>query len=185
MWTVLCDTLASKLMAPDYTLPAALCYIGAGNIDKTVEIWSKSLSTRCEGKSYVDLLQNPEVLDKVGIKPPHGVLSKGPHDCGKQWLSITFSKAIFLGNGLVAILTGLFRNVLVDSLSLGPVAPFDAACFLAIGMIIIMTSWTENYADPSERKNLLTQFRVAAVAIALDILLDFHAYIYIYIYIFI
>ncbi|KAL0534342.1 hypothetical protein IC582_028632 [Cucumis melo] len=70
----------------------------------------------------------------------------------QQWLSITFSKAIFLGNGLVAILTGLFGNVLVDSLSLGPVAPFDvAACFLAIGMTIIMTSWTENYRDPSER----------------------------------
>lgn len=78
----------------------------------------------------------------------------------QQWLSITFSKAIFLGNGLVAILAGLFGNVLVDSLSLGPVAPFDAAaCFLAIGMAIIMSSWTENYGDPSENKDLLTQFR--------------------------
>ncbi|KAL0552315.1 hypothetical protein IC582_011423 [Cucumis melo] len=87
----------------------------------------------------------------------------------QQWLSITFSKAIFLCNGLVAILTRLFGNVLVDSLSLGPVAPFDVvACFLAIGMTIIMTSWTENYRDPSERKDLLTQFSVAAVAIALD-----------------
>ncbi|TYK01050.1 protein transport protein SEC31-like protein B [Cucumis melo var. makuwa] len=81
MWTVLCDTLASKLMVVDYTLPVALCYIGAGNIDKAVEIWSKSLSAGLEGKSYVDLLQNPEVLDKVGIKPPHGVLSKGAPGC--------------------------------------------------------------------------------------------------------
>ncbi|CAL5328311.1 unnamed protein product [Camellia sinensis] len=59
----------------------------------------------------------------------------------QQWLSLTFSKAIFLGNGLVAIVAGLFGNLLVDSLNLGPVAPFDAAtCFLAIGMAIILLS---------------------------------------------
>lgn len=87
----------------------------------------------------------------------------------QQWLSITFSKAIFLGNGLVAIVAGLFGNLLVDTLALGPVAPFDAAsCFLAIGMAIILSSWTENYGDPSENKDLLTQFRSAAVAIASD-----------------
>lgn len=85
----------------------------------------------------------------------------------QQWLSLTFSKAIFLGNGLVAILAGLFGNLLVGSLALGPVAPFDAAsCFLAIGMAIILSSWTENYGDPSESKDLLTQFRGAALAIA-------------------
>ncbi|KAJ0102009.1 hypothetical protein Patl1_05243 [Pistacia atlantica] len=87
----------------------------------------------------------------------------------QQWLSITFSKAIFLGNGLVAIVSGLFGNLLVDSFALGPVAPFDAAaCFLAIGMAIILSSWTENYGDASENKDLLTQFRSAAVAIASD-----------------
>lgn len=84
-----------------------------------------------------------------------------------QWLSITFSKAIFLGNGLVAILAGLFGNLLVDSLNLGPVSPFDAAAiFLSIGMAIIISSWSENYGDPSENKDLLTQFKGAAVAIA-------------------
>ncbi|GMY07581.1 molybdate-anion transporter [Fagus crenata] len=87
----------------------------------------------------------------------------------QQWLSITFSKAVFLGNGLVAIISGLFGNVLVDTLALGPLAPFDAAsCFLAIGMAIILSSWSENYGDPSESKDLLTQFRGAAVAIASD-----------------
>lgn len=84
-----------------------------------------------------------------------------------QWLSLTFSKAIFLGNGLVAIVSGLFANFLADNLGFGPVAPFDAAaCFLAIGMMIILSTWTENYGDPSESKDLLTQFKVAAVAIA-------------------
>ncbi|XP_042948774.1 molybdate-anion transporter-like isoform X1 [Carya illinoinensis] len=87
----------------------------------------------------------------------------------QQWLSITFSKAIFLGNGLVAIVSGLFGNLLVDTLGFGPVSPFDAAaCFLAIGMAIIMSSWSENYGDPSENKDLLAQFKAAAVAIASD-----------------
>ncbi|CAA6659863.1 unnamed protein product [Spirodela intermedia] len=75
-----------------------------------------------------------------------------------QWLSLTFSKAIFLGNGLIAILSGLFANALADNL----------ACFLAIGMAIILSSWTENYGDPSESKDLLTQFKGAATAIASD-----------------
>eukprot|EP01018_Ginkgo_biloba_P012942 Gb_39879 [translate_table: standard] len=86
-----------------------------------------------------------------------------------QWLSLTFSKAIFLGNGLVAILSGLFANTLADTLGFGPVAPFDAAaCLLAVGMTIIMSSWTENYGDPSESKDLFTQFKGAATAIASD-----------------
>uniref|UniRef100_A0A0D6QVX8 Molybdate-anion transporter n=1 Tax=Araucaria cunninghamii TaxID=56994 RepID=A0A0D6QVX8_ARACU len=86
-----------------------------------------------------------------------------------QWLSLTFSKAIFLGNGLVAILSGLFANTLAETFGLGPVSPFDAAaCFLAIGMAIILSTWTENYGDPSESKNLLTQFKGAALAIASD-----------------
>ncbi|PAN51964.1 hypothetical protein GQ55_9G643400 [Panicum hallii var. hallii] len=86
-----------------------------------------------------------------------------------QWLSITFSKAIFLGNGLVAIVSGLFANLLAENLGFGPVAPFDAAaCFLAIGMAIIMSSWSENYGDPSESKDLMAQFKVAAKAIASD-----------------
>ncbi|CAO2838570.1 unnamed protein product [Amaranthus hypochondriacus] len=87
----------------------------------------------------------------------------------QQWLSITFSKAIFLGNGLVAILSGLFGNLLVDTFGFGPVAPFDAAaCLLAVGMAIILSSWTENFGDPSENKDLLSQFKGAAVAIASD-----------------
>lgn len=84
-----------------------------------------------------------------------------------QWLSITFSKAIFLGNGLVAIVAGLFANFLADNMGFGPVAPFDAAaCFLAIGMAIILSSWGENYGDSSDSKDLMTQFKVAAKAIA-------------------
>lgn len=59
---MLCDTLASKLIVAGNTLAATICYICAGNIDKTVEIWSRSLTTDPEGKSYVDILQVGLVL---------------------------------------------------------------------------------------------------------------------------
>eukprot|EP00897_Mesotaenium_endlicherianum_P011055 jgi/Mesen1/9979/ME000072S09389 len=86
-----------------------------------------------------------------------------------QWLSMTFSKAIFLGNGLIAIMAGLIANTLVTSLSLGPVAPFDAAAvLLAVGLGIIMYTWSENYGDPSENKSLWQQFQQAGSAIASD-----------------
>ncbi|KAF8395805.1 hypothetical protein HHK36_019759 [Tetracentron sinense] len=57
-WTLLCDTLASRLVVVGHTLAATLCYICAGNIDKTVEIWSRNLKAEHEGKSYIDLLQD-------------------------------------------------------------------------------------------------------------------------------
>jgi len=56
-WTTLCDALASKLMAAGNTLAAVLCYICAGNVDRTVEIWSRSLANERDGRSYAELLQ--------------------------------------------------------------------------------------------------------------------------------
>uniref|UniRef100_A0A1J3JSN5 Protein transport protein SEC31-like protein B n=1 Tax=Noccaea caerulescens TaxID=107243 RepID=A0A1J3JSN5_NOCCA len=57
-WTSLCDVLASKLMAAGNTLAAVLCYICAGNVDSTVEIWSRSLANERDGRSYAELLQD-------------------------------------------------------------------------------------------------------------------------------
>ncbi|THU70193.1 hypothetical protein C4D60_Mb08t22440 [Musa balbisiana] len=57
-WTVLCDSLASRLMAVGNMLAATLCYICAGNMDRTVEIWSHSLKLDSRGKTYIDLLQD-------------------------------------------------------------------------------------------------------------------------------
>eukprot|EP00854_Cymbomonas_tetramitiformis_P021749 gene21749-26160_t len=86
-----------------------------------------------------------------------------------QWLSNTFSKAVFLGNGLMAILCGLLANFLVDNLHLGPVAPFDAsATVLLIGGIVIHTTWSENFGDNSGNVPLSVQFSKAATAIASD-----------------
>ncbi|CAL9148419.1 unnamed protein product [Musa hybrid cultivar] len=57
-WTVLCDSLASRLMAVGNMLAATLCYICAGNMDRTVEIWSHSLKLDSRGKTYIDRLQD-------------------------------------------------------------------------------------------------------------------------------
>ncbi|KAL3814781.1 hypothetical protein ACJIZ3_016049 [Penstemon smallii] len=57
-WTILCDTLATRLMAAGDSAAATLCYICAGNIDKAVEIWSKNLSIEHDGKPYVERLQD-------------------------------------------------------------------------------------------------------------------------------
>lgn len=63
-------------------------------------------------------------------------------------LSDLFTKAVFLGNGVMAIASGLLGNVLVEDLSLGPVAPFDAAIVvLLLGGVAIQLTWAENYGS--------------------------------------
>ena len=88
----------------------------------------------------------------------------------ESWLSGTFSKAIFLGNGLVAIASGLVGNFLVDSFAEGKVAPFDAAiCVMLVGGGIVLLTWTENYGDTSQRKSSIAdQFRGAMATISRD-----------------
>jgi drug/metabolite transporter (DMT)-like permease len=61
-------------------------------------------------------------------------------------------QAVFIGNGLVAILSGLLANYLVRNLDLGPVAPFDAAIvLLAIGGVLIFATWPENHGNESSK----------------------------------
>lgn len=58
---------------------------------------------------------------------------------------------------------GLVANVLVESLSLGPVSPFDAAAtVLTIGGIYIAFTWTENYGDSSNTESTTDGFKKAA-----------------------
>lgn len=84
-----------------------------------------------------------------------------------DWLGGIFSQAVFLGNGLMAILSGLFAQTLVGTLNLGPVAPFDAAAVVMItGGIIIYTTWGENYGDSSSNSSALDGFKKAAQLIA-------------------
>lgn len=77
----------------------------------------------------------------------------------------TFAWAVFLGNGLMAILAGFFGDFLVEKMDLGRVAPFDAAIvFMLIGGAVMMATWPENYGD-SGSKNLSQQFEKAWHAI--------------------
>lgn len=108
-----------------------------------------------------------------GLPRPSPLCDMLPPGAGWQrgfeanWLSVTFSTAVFLGNGLVAIISGLLANTLVKNLGLGPVAPFDAAAtLLAVGMAIIISTWPENFGDASEGRSLMQQFQLAASAIA-------------------
>lgn len=56
-WTSLCDALASHLLSSGFTLAATLCYICAGNVDKTVDIWLRSLEKDNAGESYSERVQ--------------------------------------------------------------------------------------------------------------------------------
>lgn len=63
-------------------------------------------------------------------------------------LSDLFTKAVFLGNGIMAIASGLIGNVLVEDFKLGPVAPFDAAIVVLLaGGAAIQLTWAENYGS--------------------------------------
>lgn len=84
-------------------------------------------------------------------------------------LSLTFSKAIFLGNGLMAILSGLLANYLVNDMSMGPVVPFDAALVvLAVGGGIVSYTWTENYGDVTSNASFSAQVSNAMGTITTD-----------------
>ncbi|CAN6312709.1 unnamed protein product [Urochloa humidicola] len=61
-WTVLCNTLASRLLSVGDRLATSLCYMCAGNIDKTVEIWSHNLKSH-GGTTYINLLQ--DLMEKI------------------------------------------------------------------------------------------------------------------------
>lgn len=83
-----------------------------------------------------------------------------------EWLGGTFSRAALLGNGLIAIMAGLAGHLLVETLSLGPVAPFDAAAVvMLLGGAVVAPSWTENYGDNSDHKSFGEQLRSGAHAI--------------------
>lgn len=64
-WALLCDALASRLLASGSTFAATLCYICSGNLKKTVEIWSFSLKSEPGAKTYVDLLQ--DLMEKTVV----------------------------------------------------------------------------------------------------------------------
>ena len=54
----------------------------------------------------------------------------------------------------------------LQTLSLGPVAPFDAAAVVMLaGGVVVAFSWSENYGDSSDRRSFGEQLRNGAHAI--------------------
>ncbi len=70
--------------------------------------------------------------------PPTERAAAAPHHTGD-----IFSKAVLVGNGLMAIVAGLVGNYLVEDMGLGRVAPFDAAIvvLMAGGAMIMVSCW--------------------------------------------
>lgn len=69
-----------------------------------------------------------------------------------SFVSTPLPQAVFVGNGLMAIVSGLLASFLVDRMGLGPVAPFDASiAVLLAGGAVVATSWAENYGDAAHR----------------------------------
>lgn len=67
----------------------------------------------------------------------------------------------------MAILAGLLAHTLVETLSLGPVAPFDAASVvMCLGGTIVLFTWPENYGDSSNKRSFVDQLGSAAKAIS-------------------
>ena len=64
------------------------------------------------------------------------------------------------------IITGICHAGGLQTLSLGPVAPFDAAAVVMLaGGVVVAFSWSENYGDSSDRKSFCEQLRNGAHAI--------------------
>ncbi|GJZ04540.1 reverse transcriptase domain-containing protein [Tanacetum coccineum] len=118
---------------PPFTTPlaftTALNLVGRSNPEPT----AKDVGTMVPNPSVLGLskpMRSEEPLSPLGQLVKYTRLHRRGFE--KQWLSLTFSKAVFLGNGLVAILAGLFGNMLVGSLAMGPVAPlcsFHLPCY--------------------------------------------------------
>lgn len=67
-WTTLCDALGARLDAGHQVQAATLCYICAGNIERTVDIWSRTLISKKGGPDFVDVLQ-------VSLRATHNFLT--------------------------------------------------------------------------------------------------------------
>ncbi|CAL8463153.1 g2687 [Coccomyxa elongata] len=90
----------------------------------------------------------------------------------EDWLGGTFSSAVFVGNGVMAIISGLVAHTLVEGMALGPVAPFDGAhAVLLLGGVVILATWSENFGEEEGkevRSSFLGQIWAALRAIRKD-----------------
>ena len=115
---------------------------------------SGSWATQCKGQFFGQ-------AQLLGSQGANGILNATlctmQRGYDEEWLGGTFSQAVFVGNGLMAILSGFLAHTLVEGLALGPVAPFDAAhAVLLLGGVVVVATWTENFGDESREQKQLS-----------------------------
>ncbi|XP_058078793.1 protein transport protein SEC31 homolog B-like isoform X2 [Magnolia sinica] len=144
-WTRLCDTLASRLMTAGNTLAATLCYICAGNIDKTVEIWSRNLKYEHEGKTYVELLQ--------GLMEKTIILALAT---GQKQFSTSLSKLVEKYAELLAG-QGLLTTAMVYLKLLGSEGPSHELAILRDRIALFVQETEAPQISPSDNTQLQTK----------------------------
>ncbi|GAB2232766.1 hypothetical protein Drorol1_Dr00011820 [Drosera rotundifolia] len=103
-WAALCDTLASKLLVSGNKLAATLCYMCAGNIDKTLAVWSEALSAEPDGKPYVDTLQ--DLMEKALV---FALATGQNHFSASFYKLVELYTEILASQGLLSIAMGYLK----------------------------------------------------------------------------
>ncbi|PIA34763.1 hypothetical protein AQUCO_03700199v1 [Aquilegia coerulea] len=120
-----------------------------------------------------EYLKNPELFDKMGIKPPHGVLLEGPPGCGKTLVAKAIAGEAgvpfyqMAGSEFVEVLVGvgsarirdLFKRAKVNKPSVIFIDEIDALATRRQGMFGESTNYLYNAAT-QERETTLNQLLI-------------------------
>ncbi|KAK9094052.1 hypothetical protein Scep_025521 [Stephania cephalantha] len=126
-----------------------------------------------ELQELVRYLKNPELFDKMGIKPPHGVLLEGPPGCGKTLVAKAIAGEAgvpfyqMAGSEFVEVLVGvgsarirdLFKRAKVNKPSVIFIDEIDALATRRQGIYNKSTNYLYNAAT-QERETTLNQLLI-------------------------
>eukprot|EP00268_Persea_americana_P045697 TRINITY_DN4673_c2_g1_i3.p1 TRINITY_DN4673_c2_g1~~TRINITY_DN4673_c2_g1_i3.p1 ORF type:complete len:957 (-),score=199.60 TRINITY_DN4673_c2_g1_i3:587-3457(-) len=126
-----------------------------------------------ELQELVRYLKNPELFDKMGIKPPHGVLLEGPPGCGKTLVAKAIAGEAgvpfyqMAGSEFVEVLVGvgsarirdLFKRAKVNKPSVIFIDEIDALATRRQGIFSESTDFLYNAAT-QERETTLNQLLI-------------------------
>lgn len=126
-----------------------------------------------ELQELVRYLKNPELFEKMGIKPPHGVLLEGPPGCGKTLVAKAIAGEAgvpfyqMAGSEFVEILVGvgsarirdLFKRAKVNKPSVIFIDEIDALATRRQGILRKAKNYTYNAAT-QERETTLNQLLI-------------------------